>query len=411
MDVNRLRRDAEQIALSAIADAKPDAAIQRAFKSIELTGNIILVAIGKAAWQMAAAAVQHLEKPVAKGIVLTKYGHVLGDIPNVCCLEAGHPVPDENSIAGTQAILNMTQALSSEDTVLFLVSGGSSALFEKPLIPLDTLKHLTSVMLSRGMNIYQINTVRKRLSAVKGGRFAQWCAPARVEAIVLSDVLGDAPDLIASGPAAPDPSTCQEATAIAKTFDLPVTPEISACLETETPKTAENVHTQIIGSVRQLCSSAAQMAAQLGYRPVILTDSLCCEAADAGRELVQAMQLCRGKRIALIEGGETVVHVTGTGRGGRNQELALAAGEVLRGQRNMAVISLGSDGTDGPTDAAGGYADGHTAEILDAKGLDISEMLRNNDAYHALEVAGGLIKTGPTGTNVNDITIGLISEE
>ena len=404
-----LRRDARRIALSAMEAVKPDAAVKRALENVTLQGNLYLVAVGKAAWQMANAAVNALDRPVVKGIVLTKYHHIQGEIPGVTCMEAGHPVPDENGFRGTQAILDMTAHLSASDTVLFLLSGGGSALFEKPLVSAEELREVTRRMLASGLDIVQMNTVRKRLSAVKGGRFARWCAPARIEAILLSDVLGDPLDMIASGPAAADPSTCVQAMDIAKRNHLLVSEAVAHCLETETPKEITNVHTQVIGSVRELCRAAEKKARELGYEPVFLTDRLCCEADDAGKEIARILKenAGNGKKMAILAGGETVVHVKGTGLGGRNQQLALAAAGILDGVPNAALISVGSDGTDGPTDAAGGYVDGTTVRRMRESALDYDAMLKNNDAYHALEKTDGLIITGPTGTNVNDLVVGL----
>lgn len=407
---DQLRQDALRIALSAIKAVKPEDAVKRALANIELQGDIYLVAVGKAAWEMANAAVENLEAPIRQGIVLTKYHHVLGDIPGVRCLEAGHPVPDENSFCGTQAILDMTANLAPTDTVLFLLSGGGSALFEKPLIPTEDLQQITEKMLASGLDIVQMNTIRKRISAVKGGRFAEWCAPARVEAIILSDILGDPVDMIASGPTAEDPSTCAQANQIATQHNLIIGSEVAACLRSETPKKLNNVHNQVIGSVRHLCAAAQTAAQDLGYDTMLLTDTLSCEASDAGRWLsdILVQHAHTGKKLAVLAGGETVVHLKGNGLGGRNQELALAAAEKISGIPNLALISVGSDGTDGPTDAAGGYVDGTSVQKLSAAGLDYRAMLDNNDAYHALEAIDGLIKTGPTGTNVNDISIGLV---
>lgn len=406
----RLRKDAEQIARGAIRAVCPDAAVRRALEKVTLTGNIYLVAAGKAAWQMASAALKYLEKPLKDGIVVTKYDHVMGDLPGIRCFEAGHPVPDENSYRGTQAVLDMTGNLKEADTVLFLLSGGGSALFEKPLVEPALLQSVTQTMLGSGADIVEINTLRKRLSAVKGGRFALWCNPARVEAIILSDILGDPVDMIASGPAAADPVTREQAKAIAAKYGVDVHEAVRDCLEQETPKEVPNVHTQIIGSVRELCRAAGEEATALGYEPVFLTDHLDCEAKDAGRKLARLLAARRneGRKLALLAGGETVVKLKGTGLGGRNQELALSAAKYIAGIPNAALISVGSDGTDGPTDAAGGYVDGDTLKDLEKAGVDYSAMLNNNDSYHALKAIGGLIITGPTGTNVNDVAIGLI---
>ena len=405
-----LRNDAEIIALRAIEAVKPDAAVCRALENINLTGKVYLVSVGKAAWQMAAAAVKHLKTPLCKGIVVTKYDHVMGDIPGVVCYEAGHPVPDESSFRGTQAVLSMTENLTPEDTVLFLLSGGGSALFEKPLVDGAVLQDITRKLLARGADITEINTIRKRLSMVKGGRFAAHCAPARVEAIILSDILGDPVDMIASGPAAADSATRLDAKRIAAKYGVDDREEVRACLEQETPKEVPNVHTQIIGSVRELCRAAEKAALELGYECFFLSDHLDGEASDTGRWMAEQLRKYAGcgKKIALLAGGETVVHLKGSGLGGRNQELVLAAAEVLDGISDAALISVGSDGTDGPTDAAGGYADGDTVMELAAKGMDVRAYLDDNDAYHALQAVENLIITGPTGTNVNDVTVGLI---
>ena len=402
-----LRNHAEQIARGAIRAVCPDEAVRRALENVTLTGRVYLVAAGKAAWQMAAAAVDALTIPLTKGIVVTKYDHVMGPLPSIECFEAGHPVPDENSYRGTQAVLDMTEHLNPEDTVLFLLSGGGSALFEKPLVDPELLQDITRIMLSGGADIVQINSLRKRLSAVKGGRFALWCQPARVESIILSDILGDPVDMIASGPAAADPVTADQAQAIAARYGVDQYPQVRELLAVETPKEVPNVHTQIIGSVRELCRAAEKEAVALGYEPVFLTDRLDCEASEAGKMLAEklAAHANSGKKLAFLAGGETVVHLKGTGLGGRNQELALSAAEQLSGIPGVALISVGSDGTDGPTDAAGGYVDGDTLKV------DYQQMLDNNDSYHALKAIGGLIITGPTGTNVNDVAIGLIHPE
>lgn len=404
----KLRQDADAIIRAAIAAVLPDEAVRRALKGRHFPGRVLLVAAGKAAWQMARAAVEALG-PVDAGVVVTKYGHVQGQLPGVACYEAGHPVPDENSFRATQAALDLVAGAKETDTVLFLLSGGGSALFEKPLIPGGELQDITQQLLACGADIVEMNTIRKRLSAVKGGRFALACAPARVYSIVLSDILGDPLDMIASGPAVPDRSTCAQAQAIAETYGLRLSGAARACLQQETPKALDNVETHITGSVRELCAAAAAACGQLGYQPVLLTDHLDCEAREAGRFLadIARTHAGRGQATAYLAGGETVVRLTGHGLGGRNQELALAAAPGLTGLP-AAVFSVGSDGTDGPTDAAGGYVDGDTAAALAARGLDAGAVLADNDAYHALQAVDGLIVTGPTGTNVNDVAVVLV---
>ena len=405
-----LRNHANAIVSAAIRAVQPDEAVNRALAGKAFPGRVILVAAGKAAWQMAKAAQDTLGDRIDSGIILTKYDHVKGPVGKLICREAGHPVPDENSFLGTEQALALTENLTKQDTVLFLLSGGGSALFEKPLIPGQELQDITSQLLACGAEITEMNTIRKRLSAVKGGRFAQHCAPAQVYAIVLSDILGDPLDMIASGPACPDSSTCVEALAIAEKYSLKLSAEARALLQQETPKALGNVTTQITGSVRQLCAAAAKSCRELGYEPVLLTDQLCCQAKEAGSFLASVLKTHagQGKSLAFIAGGETVVQLTGTGLGGRNQELALAAAAGIEGIPGAAVFSVGSDGTDGPTDAAGGYTDYETAATLRKQGIQIFEVLQNNDAYHALACCDGLIITGPTGTNVNDVAVALL---
>ena len=405
-----LRAHANAIVNASINAVKPDEAVCRALAGQEFSGRVVLVAAGKAAWQMAKAAHDCLGERISAGVVVTKYGHVMGPIANFDCREAGHPVPDENSFSGTQAALNLVENLGAEDTVLFLLSGGGSALFEKPLVDGRGLQDVTNQLLACGADIVEINTIRKRLSAVKGGRFARICAPAHVFSIVLSDILGDPLDMIASGPAYPDSSTCQQAIAIAEKYQLRLTDEVRELLTRETPKELSNVTTQITGSVRELCIAAAAACKELGYEPVLLTDQLCCQAKEAGSFLSSVLKTHAndGRNLAFLAGGETVVQLTGKGKGGRNQELALSAATGIEGNDTMAVFSVGSDGTDGPTDAAGGYADGDTAAELRAKGLEIYKVLQDNDAYNALRAVDGLIFTGPTGTNVNDVAVALL---
>ena len=405
-----LRSDANTIIEQSIRAVLPDEAVRRALSGRAFSGRVLLVAAGKAAWQMASAAAAQLGDGLSAGVVVTKYDHVKGDIPHCTCYEAGHPVPDENSFAATQAALDLVKDAGEGDTVLFLLSGGGSALFEKPLVSGEELQNITGQLLACGADIVEMNTLRKRLSAVKGGRFAQLCAPAKVFAVVLSDILGDPLDMIASGPACPDSSTCAQALAVVEKYHLTLSDAAMECLKQETPKQLNNVETQITGSVRQLCAAAAEVCRQLGYEPVILTDQLCCQAKEAGSFLASIVKThARPEHpMAFIAGGETVVQLTGKGRGGRNQELALAAAEGIAGMDNAAVFSVGSDGTDGPTDAAGGYADGSTRAALLAAGLTVHGVLAENDAYHALQKTDGLIITGPTGTNVNDVALALV---
>jgi len=280
-----------------------------------------------------------------------------------------------------------------------------------PGLSLAGIVDINQQLLASGAGIVEINMIRKRLSSVKAGRFALICAPAKIFSVVLSDVLGDRLDSIASGPAAPDMSTVDDVLAVVEKYKLDLSETVKGYLYKETPKFLNNVETLITGSVRTLCNSAADAAAELGYTPHVLCSEMNCEAREAGR-LVSAIakQIDGGdymfkRPCAIILGGETVVNLKGKGKGGRNQELILAAAEGLNGLDNLLVFSIGSDGTDGPTDAAGGIIDGLTAGRLKEKGFILREILDNNDSYNALSAVDSLIKTGPTGTNVNDLTV------
>lgn len=407
-----LYNDAKKIIDEAIKSALPDNAVKKALAGKNFGDkNIFLLAVGKAAWQMANAAFKELGGRISEGIVITKHGYSGSSIGNLKIFEAGHPVPDADTYRATEEAVAMAESLGTGDILLFLISGGGSALFEKPAVAPEELESITSRLLSCGADIVEINTVRKRLSTVKGGKFAELCAPAEVFSVILSDVLGDSPDAIASGPAYPDSTTCADAIRVADKYNLPLSDSTRALLGVETPKKLGNVETVITGSVSLLCRSAEKTAAELGYKPFVLTDMLCCEASQAGSFLgsIARTYAKTGEKLAFIAGGETVVKLTGDGKGGRNQELALAAAEEIKGIEGVACFSVGSDGTDGPTDAAGGYTDWLTAAKLKEIGLTIPDVLNRNDSYNALKRTGGLIFTGPTGTNVNDLSVILIN--
>lgn len=410
----KLRADAEQIIQASIRRVLPEEAVRRALQGRTFgRGRVVLVAAGKAAWRMSDAALSLLGDRISGGVLVTKYGHLQTELPGIACFEAGHPLPDENSFLATQAALELVKDLKTEDTVLFLLSGGGSAVFEKPLVSGKELVRITGQLLACGADITEMNTVRKRLSAVKGGRFASAREPARVLGILLSDVLGDQPDMIASGPVCADSSTCEDARAVIRKYGLELSREARECMERETPKNLKNTEITVAGSVRELCRAAAEECRRLGYETVFLTDRLCCEAREAGSFLASVAKSHADTKtsLAFVAGGETVVRLTGRGKGGRNQELALSAARGITGLINTAVFSVGSDGTDGPTDAAGGYCDGGTKALLDAAGVDIYEVLAQNDSYNALAKCNGLILTGPSGTNVNDVAVVLIKRE
>ena len=406
-----LRKDTDKIAAYCIDAVLPNSAVAAALKDKTFgSGRLILISVGKAAWQMARTACDILKDKIDSGVVITKYDHSKGDLPNMKIFEAGHPVPDENSFAATQAAIDAVSNLCEDDTVLFLLSGGGSALFEKPLILPEHLTRLTNEFLASGADIVEMNTVRKRFSAVKGGKFAQICSPAKVYSIVLSDIIGDPLDMIASGPAYPDSSTCEQARKIAQKYKLTLSEHMRDLLNIETPKELDNVETHITGSVTQLCSAAEKICSELGYKPTVLTASLSCSARDAGVFLSNIAQYHAESKesLAFIAGGETTVRLIGNGMGGRNQEIALAAAEGISKIENCAVFSLGSDGNDGPTDAAGGFVDNTSFSTLLSMGINAYDVLQNNDAYTALSKIDGLIKTGATGTNVNDVSVLLI---
>ena len=408
-----------KICLKAIEAVLPENAVKAALqgeefsKRLEGPGKVVMVAIGKAAWRMAKAAADVLGDRLHGGTAVTKYEHSMGEIPGVEIFEAGHPFPDENTLLGTARALEKVKDLSEDDTVLFMVSGGGSALFERPRdgVTLEDLVSVTDQLLACGADIVEINMIRKRLSSVKGGRFAQLVAPAHIFAVVLSDVLGDRLDSIASGPAHPDGSTIQEALRIVDKYGLKLRPGLLEALEEETPKELDNVSTVIAGSVTSLCAAAEKTAAELGYKTLLLTTTLSCEAREAGSFMASIAQQIRetgqpaAPPCAILLGGETIVHLKGKGKGGRNQEIALAASVGLKGLKDTVLLSIGSDGTDGPTDAAGGLVDGKTVDNLKGLGLDPEAVLAENDSYNGLDACGCLVITGPTGTNVNDLTV------
>ena len=411
--MQNIHENAQLMIKNIIEENMPGTAVENALRAHNFKGKIHMVAIGKAAWTMAKAASDFLGDKLARGIVVTKYEHSMGDLPKCDIYEAGHPVSDENTIAATHECVKLAESLTGNDELLFLVSGGGSALFEKPLegITLEDVQSISNHLLASGADIVEMNMIRKRLSAVKAGRFAQLAAPAKVFAIILSDVLGDRLDSIASGPAVPDNSTAEDAAKVAEKYGLKLTELQSKYLAQETPKEINNVEIVITGSVRTLCESAAKTAQQLGYTPFVLTTTMNCEAAEAGRLLATIAADTKAGRnsfktpCAIIAGGETVVTLKGKGKGGRNQEMALAAAKGIAGLDDTLVFALGSDGTDGPTDAAGGIADGNTLAKLRAANIDIDKTLANNDSYNALKAVDGLIITGPTGTNVNDVVV------
>lgn len=403
--------DAYKICINAIRSCLPDMAVRNTLREYDLKGNIYLVAVGKAAFSMARAACEEVD--IVKGIVISKYGHIQGDLRNIECFEASHPLPDHNSFKAAEKAIELVKDLGQDDIVLFLLSGGASSLFEVSDLQLDQLIDINDQMLRKGLNIYQTNIIRKKLSRIKGGKFADLCSPARVYSIILSDVLNDQLDVIGSGPTVKDSSSIDEAMQIIDEFRLELPDDALKIISNSRCAQATNAVNRVVGSVRILCQDAMKEAQKLGYDTILLSDSLDVDCIEAEKMIADNIRkhLNDKGRTALIAGGEITVNVKGNGLGGRNQQLILSLARDIKDMKNVLVMSLGSDGTDGPTDAAGAYADGDTCRRLLEMGVDYDEALNNNDAYHALDKIDALIKTGPTGTNVNDITVVLIRND
>ena len=408
-----LRKDALRIIDEAIHAVLPEDAVKEALKGFVSPKKIFVLAIGKAAWRMANAAHESLGDNIFKGLIITKYGYSRGFIKAFEIYEAGHPIPDENTIRATEEALRMVESINADDLLLFLVSGGGSSLFEIPAekVQLKDIINITEQLLMSGASIKEINAVRKHLSKVKGGRFAKVVSPVKILSLVLSDVLKDEFDAIASGPAYPDPTTTQQAINVIQKYKIQISNAALNALNLETPKRLDNVQTMIIGNITMACEAAKCAAEKLGYNTVILTTTLNCHACEAGAflgaiagEIVSSDQPVE-RPCGIVVGGETVVQVSGSGLGGRNQELALSSAIGIEGLKNVVIASVATDGTDGPTEAAGGIVDGTTISRLIDQGISAPEFLNNNDSYHALKIIGDLVIIGPTGTNVNDLML------
>jgi glycerate 2-kinase len=383
--------------------------------------HVYVVGGGKAAVPMAATVADVLGDRLTNGIVVTKVGHAGSGppLPGLRVLEAGHPVPDRNSVRGAQAIADLARQATARDLIVCLISGGGSALLTLPVegLDLDDLQELTDALLRSGATINELNTVRKHWSSFKGGNLARLAAPAAVVTLVLSDVVGDPLDVIASGPTVPDPTTTVDAQEILDRYSIwPGRPVPFQ----ETPKPGdavfERVHHVIVGSNRQAAVAALERARQLGFNGLLLSTYVEGEAREVARV---AAALAKGVRsygdpipapACLVWGGETTVTIRGDGKGGRNQELALAAALALEGWPGVMLVPLATDGTDGPTDAAGALVTGETVARARALGLDPLAALMANDSYTFFDELGDLIRTGPTGTNVNDLLFLLVAD-
>lgn len=398
--------------------------------------GVSLVAFGKAAYPMYRSAEASLDPGlISEAIVITKYGHVLlrGSTDREqrfgaeTVFEAGHPLPDDNGIRGTKRVIDALRKAGRDTLVVCLISGGGSALLVSPLngITLPEKQAITSLLLKSGADVHEINTVRKHISEVKGGRLAEIAFPSPVLSFMISDVIGDTMDVIASGPTVPDSSTYENAVGVIKKYGL--LDSIPGNVRTvlirgqkgeipDTPKQGsvvfQNVQNLVVGNNRKALDAAAVKASSMGYRTEILSSSVAGEAREVGRTLADmarersaSRRVSKGAPVCYISGGETTVTVTGSGTGGRNTELALSFAIEAENLKGVTLLSAGTDGTDGPTDAAGAIADGSSVEKARGMGCDPGKHLADNDSYHFFSRIDSLIRTGPTGTNVMDVQI------
>ena len=425
-----LRRHALSIFRAAVAAADPRRTVRETLRPAHLSQfrRIFVVGAGKASAAMAQAAEQALGRRITGGWINTKDGHG-APLARITVHEASHPVPDARGVEGARRIAEIAAQAGEGDLLLCLISGGGSALLPLPMPPvtLEDKQETTRLLLACGATIHEINAVRKHLSAIKGGRLARLAWPAHVLSLLLSDVIGDPLDVIASGPTAPDTSTFASAWAVVEKYGLAgkipaaarelLQQGLAGKVE-ETPKPDDpcfrRVTNRIVGSNRLAVDAAVRKARELGYRPLVLSTTIEGETRDIAamhaaiaREIVAAGRPARPP-VCVISGGETTVTLRGGGLGGRNQEFALAAAIALEGVPGVLVFSAGTDGTDGPTPAAGAMADGATVSRAAALGLDARRMLAANDSYHFFEPLGDLVVTGPTGTNVMDVRLMLV---
>ncbi len=425
-----MRTDARRILLAAV-DAVDAGKLVRDHLSANpgLFGelNVWLAAVGKAAAPMAVAASEVLGPTLVSGVVIVPDYSIPDLPPNLQMFRGGHPIPSEEGFRGARAVRELAAGLGDDDVLLCLVSGGASALMTCPweTVNLEDLQAITDALLQAGAPIDELNCVRKHLDRLKGGRLASCAHPTTVYALILSDVVGDALDVIASGPVSPDPTRFADAVQILEKRRLwaGAPASVRAHLQEgvsgqvpETPKPGDScfagVTTRILGNNRLALEGAAQAASEFGYRVVLRDAPLVGEAREVGRELAVWAAGARtvGERICLIAGGETTVTVRGSGRGGRNQEIVLAAAIEIAGRVPMVIASLATDGVDGPTDAAGAIADPSTLGRAAAEGCSAADALRANDSYRFFAALDDLILTGPTGTNTMDVQVALIEE-
>jgi hydroxypyruvate reductase len=418
MSAAALRRDARAIFAAALEAADPSRAVEARLRQmrIERYRSIYVVGAGKAGASMAQAAERVLGARIKAGLVNVKYGHT-SRLRRIELNECGHPEPDARGMAGAERIAQIAAGAGSGDLVLCLISGGASALTPLPASPvtLEEKRAVTRLLLAAGADIHEMNAVRKHLSRIKGGRLARLAAPASVETLALSDVVGDDLDVIGSGPTAPDRSTFAQARSVLERYGIwkraprAVRARLESATE-ETPKPGDpvfrRVRNRVIGGNRIALVAALRRARKLGYRTQFLSSEIVGETRDVARVHAAILREAarRRLRLCIASGGETTVTLRGAGLGGRNQEFALAAAIDIAGLQDALVFSAGTDGTDGPTDAAGAFADGDTL----ARKPDARAFLETNDSYRYFEALGDLVKTGPTHTNVMDVHLMLL---
>ncbi len=434
-----LKSDSTRIITEAIKSVEPGQAVTRA---IERTGeilsiegrtydldshdNIYVIAFGKAAVSMAEAIETILGNRISEGIAITKYGYG-SNLNFIPVFEAGHPVPDQNGLSAARKVRSILAKVGERDLVIYLISGGGSALLTLPheRISLEDMMITTETILRAGATISELNAIRKHLSAIKGGGLARMTYPAQSISLILSDVVGDPLDVIASGPTAPDNSTFGQCKEIIKRYNIQLPLAVQKFIEEgadglirETPKPEdmifERCHNYIIANNRLAISRAEDVAVDLGYNPIVLTSTITGEAREIARVFAaiarEEQQVNRPVTLpaCIIAGGETTVTVSENGKGGRCQEFALSFSMECTGMNNIMMLCAGTDGTDGPTDAAGAFADGQTTERGNKIGLNAGKYLTENNSYHYFKQTGDLLITGPTGTNVMDIYLLLV---
>lgn len=405
-----MKRDAVDIITSAIKAADPYDSTKNILNKIkkEISGELTVFSIGKAAVPMASAAQDVFGNEIKRGLLVTKYGHCGAFHSKYFeTVESAHPISDANSIFAAERALAIAEKLCENDTLIVLLSGGGSALLEKSILPAEVQKEITAKLLARGAEINEINAVRRRISLVKGGRLAAAAYPAKVYTVALSDVLNNDKSVIASGITVDEPLPISEFNRIAGKYLPEYTDFFKNNLSDGGKLEINDGGFYFAGDINSLCSAAEKKAAELGYSVVDSARNLTGEASETAARLIALSDAYQGK-CAFIYGGETTVTLKGTGLGGRNQEMALRAAIEIKRRKNIVFASVGSDGTDGPTDAAGGIVDGDTYCKMLQNGINPEAELDNNNSYYALKAADALVITGPTGTNVNDLTLILI---